>query len=137
MAQSNNYFYVGDSAYYWTTDSSSVIFIVKNMENYNAIVNNLNNIFKEITDEILEDDEDDNIILYSNSLRNINLNSLVSIISTKSDDISFASYSKTIGDEHLWLRNEVYIKLSDITKYNQYLAVLRDLQSRRLEYKDL
>ena len=107
------------------------------MENYNAIVNNLNNIFKEITDEILEDDEDDNIILYSNSLRNINLNSLVSIISTKSDDISFASYSKTIGDEHLWLRNEVYIKLSDITKYNQYLAVLRDLQSRRLEYKDL
>jgi len=64
----SSYYYVDGVPQYWTDDSTSVNIIVKNMNNYNAIVQNLQSLFSGSTDIILADDEDDNIIVNSASL---------------------------------------------------------------------
>ncbi len=68
-----NYYYADGQQIYWITDSSSANIIVKNTENYSQIANSLKDIFTGSADEVLEDDEDDNIIVNSSSLRNRNI----------------------------------------------------------------
>jgi hypothetical protein len=91
------------------------------MENYGAIVDNLHLLFSNSTDEILADDEDDNIIINSLSLPLIHKDALIAAISINSDDIAFFSYSKLIENEHIWLRNEVLIKLKNNTFFQSII----------------
>jgi hypothetical protein len=51
----NHYYYEGVPQY-WTEDPTSANIIVKNMSDYNAIVNKLQILFSNSTDEILADD---------------------------------------------------------------------------------
>ena len=117
-----NYYYADGQQIYWITDSSSANIIVKNTENYSQIANNLKDIFIGSTDEVVEDDEDDNIIVNSPSLRTMNIGTLISSISVKSDDIAFFTFSRLVNGNHLWLRNDLYVKLSDTTKFQQYIT---------------
>jgi len=111
IAQStSNYYYANGIPQYWTDDSTSVNIIVKNMHNYNRIVQNLKLLFSDPTDEILADDEDDNIIINSLSLLFIPEDKLIAQISIDSDDIAFFTYSKLVNGEHIWLRNDIYVK---------------------------
>jgi len=57
------YYYADGKAHYWEIDSTSAIIIVKNMNNYQDIVNNLQKIFNETEDEVLFDEEEDDINL--------------------------------------------------------------------------
>jgi len=78
QAQStSNYYYADGVPQYWTEDSTSVNIIVKNMQNYNAIVQNLELLFTDANDEILADDEDDNIIVNSLSLPFMHKDSII------------------------------------------------------------
>ena len=119
---SQNHYYADGQQISWSTDSASANIIVKNMEDYTQIVNNLKDIFTNSNDEIIGDDEDDNIIINSNSLKTLNIGMLISSISVKSDDIAFFTFSKIVNGKHLWLRNDLYIKLSDTTKFQQYIT---------------
>ena len=70
---SQNHYYADGQQISWSTDSASANIIVKNMEDYSQIVNNLKDIFTNSNDEIIGDDEDDNIIINSNSLKTMNI----------------------------------------------------------------
>ena len=118
----NGYYYADGQQVYWTTDSTSANIIVKNTEDYSQIVNNLKGIFTGSSDEIIGDDEDDNIIINSNSLKTMNISTLISSISVKTDDIAFFTFSKLVNGKHLWLRNDLYVKLSDTTKFQQFIT---------------
>jgi hypothetical protein len=108
------YYYAGGVAHTFQNDSTSANIIVKNMHNFNAIVNNLTAIFTDSTDVILADsDEDDNIILNSLSLPLFNKDSLIALIQIDTDDILFFTYSKVMDSDHIWLRNEVLVKYKD------------------------
>ncbi len=120
----SNYYYDGYNAHFWVNDSTSAIMIIKNMNNYTQISNRLKNIFVSTNDEIIENDEENNIIINSSSLNTIDIDSLISAISVKSDDIEFFSFSKVINNYHYWLRNEVYVKFTDTAKYSQYVQGL-------------
>ena len=120
----SNYYYDGYNAHFWVNDSTSAIMIIKNMNNYTQISNRLKDTFVAPSDEIIENDEENNIIINSSSLNTIDIDSLISAISVKSDDIEFFSFSKVINGHHYWLRNEVFVKLTDLTKYNQYVQGL-------------
>jgi hypothetical protein len=52
------------------------------------------NIFSNPSDLIYYDNEEDNIIIYSNNLPSFNKDSLISLISIDTNDISFFTYSK-------------------------------------------
>jgi hypothetical protein len=122
ISQNFNYnmqsYYAGGIPHYWTDDSTSVNIIISNMENYGAIVDNLHLLFPDSTNEILADNEDDNIIVNSLSLPLLHKDSIISFIEIDSGDVSFFTYSKWIDNGHIWLRNEVLIKLKD-TAYFQ------------------
>jgi hypothetical protein len=124
-AQSNfpvsNYYYVDRVPQYWIDDSTSINIIVKNMNNYNAIVDNLKNIFTAPDDEIFADDEDDNIIINSHSLPFLHKDSIIDNISIASDDIVFFTYSKLVNNSRIWLRDEVYVKLKSRANYLSYV----------------
>ena len=102
-----NYYYADGKAHYWQDDSTSANIIVTNKHNYDAIVKRLLNIFNE--NEVVYDNEDDNIIINSENLPNMDKDSLIELISVENNDISFFTYSKLVDGEHLWLRNEVYV----------------------------
>jgi hypothetical protein len=68
------------------------------------------NVFTNPSDLIYYDNEDDNIIIYSNILPSFNKDSLISLISVDTNDISFFTYSKIINNSHIWLRNEVLVR---------------------------
>ncbi len=124
LLYSQNHYYADGQQISWSTDSASANIIVKNMEDYSQIVNNLKDIFTNSNDEIIGDDEDDNIIINSNSLKTLNIGMLISSISVKSDDIAFFTFSKIVNGKHLWLRNDMYVRLSDTTKFQQYITGL-------------
>jgi hypothetical protein len=48
-----NYYYVDGVKQYWTDDSTSVNIIVKNRNNYNGIVQKLELLFSDSTDQVL------------------------------------------------------------------------------------
>lgn len=106
----SNYYYADGERQYWTDDSTSVNILVKNKSNYDAIVQNLERLFADPTDEILADDEDDNIIVNSLSLPSLPKNAIIAAISIDSDDIAFFTYSKRVNGGRIWLRNDVYVK---------------------------
>ena len=95
------YYYADGVPQYWTDDSTSVNIIVKNMDNYNAIVQKLELLFVDSTDQILADDEDDNIIVNSTSLPFMNKDSIIVFISIDSNDIAFFTYSKLVDSPAL------------------------------------
>ncbi|GHV43384.1 hypothetical protein FACS1894180_2290 [Bacteroidia bacterium] len=106
----SKYYYANGIKQYWTDDSTSVNIIVRNMQNYNAIVQNLELLFANSNDEVLADDEDDNIIVNSLSLPSMYKDSIIAAISVASDDIAFFTYSKIVNNERIWLRNDIYVK---------------------------
>ena len=114
-----NYYYAGGKAHYWQDDSTSANIIVSNKHNYDAIVKRLLNIFNE--NEVVYDNEDDNIIINSENLPNMDKDSLIELISVENNDISFFTYSKLVDGEHLWLRNEVYVSFSDTAYFGEYV----------------
>lgn len=114
-----NYYYAGGKAHYWQDDSTSANIIVANKHNYDAIVQKLLNIFNE--NEVVYDNEDDNIIINSENLPNMDKDSLIGLISIENNDISFFTYSKLVDGEHLWLRNEVYVSFSDTAYFRKHV----------------
>jgi len=100
---------------YWTEDSTSVNIIVKNMQNYNTIVQNLELLFTDANDEILADDEDDNIIVNSLSLPLMHKDSIISAIRIAADDIAFFTYSKLVNVD---TSNMIHITQSYFELYN-------------------
>ncbi|MDR2084547.1 MAG: S8 family serine peptidase [Bacteroidales bacterium] len=128
----DGYYYASGKAHYWTTDSTSVNIIIKNMDNYHIIVNKLENIFNAEGDEILADDEDDNIIINSFRLPIITKDSLINAISIEHDDIVFFTYSKVVNENRIWLRNEVIVKYNSNT-----LTSIESLQNRLATYDSI
>ena len=120
----SNGYYAGGTFYSWQGDSTSANIIVANMEHYNAIVSNLQTLFNSSGDEVIYDDEDDNIIVNSNSLRTISKATLIQQISVSSGDIAFVTYAKSLGGEKIWLRNEIYVQFVDTSYFRIYALPL-------------
>ena len=120
-AQNNNFYYANGVAQYWEDDSTSANIIVRNQNNYDTIVCGLNTIFNDIDDEILSDNEDANIIINSSSLAIRTRNGIINNVSVSSEDIGFFSYSKIVNGSHIWLTNEVYVKLKDSLYYSAHI----------------
>ena len=131
-----NYYYAEGMRHYWVTDSTSVNIIVDRAEHYDQIANNLSNIFNDPSDIVIRDPEDDNIIVFSRRLLNIPLGLLQNLISVSNTDIGFMSYSKVLNNNHLWLRNDIYIQLLDSLIYDDKLnAFLQNHQGIDVQYE--
>ena len=122
----DEYYYADGQRIYWVEDSTSANIIVANMEHYDAIVSQLEHIFSDEIDEIWYDDEDDNIIVNSRSLVRISKDSLIAFISIDTSDIAFFTYSKRIDSSRIWLRNEIYLLLSDTSYFHSIVLPLAD-----------
>lgn len=118
-SQNNNFYYANGMAQYWEEDRNSVNIIVGNIESIDTLVCKLKSQFRDVNDEILFSSEDNNIIINSSSLSNRNLYEIIDNISISSDEVFF-SYSKLINDSHIWLTNEVYVKLKDSLYYSTH-----------------
>ena len=130
-----NYYYADGKTYYWQDDSTSANIIVANKHNYDTIVQRLLNIFNE--NEVVYDNEDDNIIINSENLPDMDKNSLIGLISVENNDISFFSYSKLVNGEHLWLRNEVYVSFSDTAYFRKHVKpILNNYSVLSYNYED-
>lgn len=104
------------------------------MDNYEKIVDRLFTIFEK--NEVLYSTEDDNIIINSSKLLNVDKESLIESISVDFGDISFFTYSKLIGDDHLWLRNELYVSFLDTFYFGIYVRpMLNDYSVRSYNYE--
>lgn len=94
ISAQSNYYYANNQRQYWRDDSTSINIIVANMQQYDLIANNLRAIFSTSNDTLRYGNEDNNIIVISNSLRKIDLSQLLSNVSPNLTDISFVSYAK-------------------------------------------
>ena len=121
MAQSDNFYYANGVAQYWEDDVTSANIIVGNSDHYDAIVYGLDSIFNSIDDEIIADNEDINIIINSLSLAAKDKYDIIANVSISSNDIAFFSYSKIVNGNHIWLTNEVYVKLKDSLYYSTHI----------------
>ncbi|MBQ2853830.1 MAG: S8 family serine peptidase, partial [Bacteroidales bacterium] len=126
-SQNNNFYYANGVAQHWEVDSTSVNIIVGNIENLDTLSYRLQAQFRNVNDEIIFDNEDNNIIINSSSLSNRNLNEIINSISISTDDI-FLSYSKLINNSHIWLTNEVYVKLKDSLYYSTHILPVTSQQ---------
>lgn len=117
----NNYYCVNNERCYWQEDSSSVNIIVSDMSSYDQIVENILELFSDKTDTVSYVEDDDNIIVISDKIKNTSLNQLVSYICKNPSDIAFITYSKRVNGRRIWLRNETYVRLKDETLYTSYL----------------
>ncbi len=104
------YYFSNNESIYWVDDFNSANIIVSNIDHYDLIVKNLMDIFSNPSDLVYYDNDDDNIIIYSNDLPSFDKDSLISIISVDTNDIAFFTYSKIVNNSHIWLRNEVLIR---------------------------
>ncbi len=119
--QNPNYYYAGGEPQYWTDDFTSVNIIVKNMSDYDTIVNKLQLLFSNLNDEVLADDEDDNIIVNSNSLKSLSKDYIINYITNNNPSkIAFFSYSKLLDGAHVWFRNEIIVKLKDNAYFTSF-----------------
>lgn len=134
-SQNNNFYYANGMAQYWEEDRNSVNIIVGNIESIDTLVCKLKSQFRDVNDEILFSSEDNNIIINSSSLSNRNLYEIIDNISISSDEVFF-SYSKLINDSHIWLTNEVYVKLKDSLYYStHFLPVISQQQNIDIHYE--
>jgi hypothetical protein len=108
-----NFYYVNGNKAFWQDDSTSINVIVGNREKYNDIAGLFARIFVDEHDTIYDSDEDDNIIIISDKLKKIKIDSLVCAVSSGDEDIVFITYAKRTATGRLWLRNEVNIKMTD------------------------
>lgn len=115
------YYYANGNRHYWTEDHTSLNIIVNNPSHYDSIATRLETIFNDEQDQIWADDEDNNIIVISNSLNSKNISDIVSTISLSNNDIAFTSYAKRINGNPIWLTNEVYVKLKNNTYYASFV----------------
>ena len=129
-----NYYYADGQKCYWQDDSTSINLIIANMENYEEIVRKLREFFTNEEDEIIYDDEDDNIIVNSPRLPTVPLNTLVERISVSLEDVEFVTYSKTIGDNYIWLRNELYVQLVDTSYFRKLLLLMEGYAVQSFSY---
>ena len=123
IQDSTNFYYNKGIPHYYINDSTSVNIIVKNVENYDSIVSNLYTIFNNPKDEIISSNEDDNIIVNSDQLLNLNIDTLISKIKVSFNDISFVTYKKIVNNSSIWFRNEIYVKLIDSSYYNTFYTI--------------
>ena len=114
---SNNYYYANREAHYWHDDSTSIILIVKgDTSYYDVVAENVRHYFADDRADVFSSNEDDNIVVNSPSLPNLNINHFIyTITSGHSDNIPFISFAKIIedGDSRIWLRNEVMVKFRE------------------------
>ncbi|MBQ8223594.1 MAG: S8 family serine peptidase, partial [Bacteroidales bacterium] len=135
-AQNNNFYYANGTAQYWEEDRNSVNIIVGNIENIDTLVYRLKSQFRDVNDEILFSNEDNNIIVNSSSLSSRNINDIIDNISISANDVVFFSYSKIINESHIWLTNEVYVKLRDSLYYSTHiLPVISQQQNINIYYE--
>lgn len=110
------YFYSGNQQIFLMNDSSSANIIIRNMENYNLIVDNVLTLFNSENDTVWfdDDDDDDNIIIKSSKLKQITKDSIIHFIQVDTNDIMFFTYSKIKNStSQIWLRNDLIVILKD------------------------
>ena len=84
------------------------------MQHYDTIAKSIRAFYSDTTEySVYFDDEDDNIMVSSKSVVLRNVDSLLQHIVLSNNDIAFITYSKQIGESHIWLRNEIYVKYKD------------------------
>ncbi len=116
------FYYIKGKPQYFEDDSNSVSIIVNNMNRYTEIVEILDTIFQNPKDNIFSDNEDDIIIVNSETLSQMNFDSIISKISIFQNDISWISFSKKMNNNQIWFRNEIYVRLKDSIYYESYLV---------------
>lgn len=115
------FYYANATRHYWVEDNTSLNIVINNLDHFDSIVARLRRVFNDNQDEIWSDDEDNNIIVNSNSLVSKNIQSLFSEISLSDNDISFYSFAKKINGRPIWLTNEIYVKLKNNVSYSSYI----------------
>lgn len=115
------FYYANGTRHYWAEDNTSLNIIVNNLNHYDSIVARLGRIFSDAQDEIWSDDEDNNVIVNSNSLGSRDILDIISMVSLSSNDIAFYSYAKQLNGYPIWLTNEAYVKLKDSTYYASHI----------------
>lgn len=129
-----DFYYANGTQQYWQDDHTSANIIVRNTNNYDSIVLRLRREFDNPDDEILANDEDNNIIINSQSLATKNISNLISSISLSSDDIAFFSYAKQLNGNPIWLTNEAYVKVKDNAYYASYIQPILSQYSNVTTY---
>ena len=109
VIQAQNYYYAKGIQHYWQVDSTSLNIILQgDTLFYNSVVDRLLLWSQDDKDEIIYDNEDDNIIINSPDLPQLNLSSFFSYITSGyPDKIIFHSFAKIVNNHKIWLRNEV------------------------------
>lgn len=115
------FYYANGIRQYWVEDYTSLNIIVNNLNHYDSVAARLSGLFNDPQDEIWSDDEDNNIIVISNSLNSRSISEIVSSISLSNNDITFTSYAKRINGNPIWLTNEAYVKLKDNSYYTSFV----------------
>ena len=110
-----NFYFVDNVRHYWIEDSSSVNIIVRDMGDYDQIVETILELFSDETDTVSYVEDDDNIIIISEKLQKTSLEQLSSSICSNPSDIAFITYAKRVNGRRIWLRNEVYLRLKNET----------------------
>jgi subtilisin family serine protease len=109
-----NFYYAEGQQHFFSTDSTSVNILVRNMQHYDTIAKAISAFYSDSSEyAVYYDNEDDNIIVSSKSIVLRNIDSLLQQLAPNNNDIAFISYAKQIGGSHFWLRNEVYVKYRD------------------------
>ena len=65
------------------------------------------------------------------------LNTLVERISVSLEDVEFVAYSKTIGDNYIWLRNELYVQLVDTSYFRKLLLLMEGYAVQSIPMKGI
>ena len=136
--QAQNYYYSKNTQHYWQDDSTSLNIILRgDTLFYNHVVDKLLLWVQDGKDEIVFDNEDDNIIINSYRLPQLDLDSFFSYITSgHSDNIVFYSFAKNVNNHKIWLRNEVNAIIRDgysfqdiqpiLLNYNTYYMIEKD-----------
>ena len=74
------FYYANGTRHYWQEDFTSANIIVRNINHYDSIATSLRKVFNSTDDVVLADDEDNNIIVNSQSLASRNISELISSI---------------------------------------------------------
>ena len=139
-AQNNydGYYYSGGLPRYWTTDSTSIILILKcDTIFFNSVTQNILSIFNDEKDEVFYGNEDDNIIINSLRIPSFSQSQLINNITNgHSDSIVFFSYSKRLNGQQIWFRNEVMIKFKENHDTSDIHTIMSDYIIDSVEKED-
>lgn len=131
------YYYAGEKQHWWTDDSTSINIIVADTTKLFSIAYSLESFFNKADDEVLYDNEDDNIIISSTNLPEVDFDSLLRSVCLTPNDIAFWTYSKLldgVDSDYIWLRNEIFIQFTDTSYFYKNVMPILDKYRVRTYY---